>query len=171
MSDRSRSDTAHLYQSSPLPRGYAPRLELGDMSTLGGDGDQEKAPLINEEVTHRVYDNRPTNVWEFAGFGSRTKVDDLVINESEFRQDQEARKQHHLGQFLATSISGAQNIFFFWPLRDRRAFSCRYLTRTAFSSPRLIFRSSLTVVYLFLFRKRHYELVPLHNRHLSPYRR
>lgn len=76
------------------------------MSTIGGKSDT--TPLINEDVSHRVYDGRPHDAWEFAGFGSRTKIDDLSVDEAGFRQEQEARKQHHLGQFLATSISGSK---------------------------------------------------------------
>ena len=92
------------------PHSSFTRLELGNMSDVGSSGgDREIIPLINEDSTHRVYDGRPHDAWEFAGFGSRTKVDDLNPNEEGFREDQEARKQHHLGQFLATSISGTRN--------------------------------------------------------------
>lgn len=106
MSDPSRASSSDF--SSPTPKGYAKRLELGDMSTLG---DGEKLPLINEDAAHRVYDSRPTSAWDFAGFGSRTKISDLAVNEEGFREEQEARKQHHLGQLLATSISGAKSCF------------------------------------------------------------
>jgi hypothetical protein len=73
----------------------------------------ERLPLINENGHgSRMYSEGTSEIhWEFAGKGTKQVIDNMAVDEEGFHRSIEEKKQHHLGQLLATAIAGSFILF------------------------------------------------------------
>jgi hypothetical protein len=77
----------------------------------------ERLPLINDvsiNGSRRYGDGTGDSHWEFAGRGTKSVVDNLTVDEEGFHRSHEEKKEHHLGQLLATAIAGSYSFYGFF---------------------------------------------------------
>lgn len=84
---------------------------LRDVNSSTGSGDSAGLPEYGFAQAGDMEGGDHNVNWEFAGYGTETVVENLIVDEKGFDAAKAQKHKHALGQLVSTAISGTFRLF------------------------------------------------------------